>query len=79
MSASQLIYKHSSFGAGNLSRSLSIYIKCKLRPVEKLSETKSSVAGHPEETEVLPHLSYGAHGDIHRWGIFVVTSRWCLG
>lgn len=79
MSASQLIYKHSSFGAGNLFRSLFIYIKCKLHPMEKLSETKSSVAGHPEETEVLPHLSYVAHGDIHRWGIFVVTSCWCLG
>lgn len=68
-SASQLIYIHSSFGDGNLSHTLSLYIKYKLHPMEKLSETKSSVAGHPEETEVLPHLSYSAHSGIHRWGI----------
>lgn len=46
--------------------------------MEKRSETKSSVAGHPEETEVLPHLSYSAHSDIHRWGILwpLVAGVW---
>lgn len=46
--------------------------------MEKLSETKSSVAGHPEETEVLPHLSYSAHSGIHRWGILwsLVAGVW---
>lgn len=52
-----------------VSRAHSLPIKCKLHPMEKRSETKSSVAVHPEETEVLPHLSYSIHSDIHRWGI----------